>query len=220
MLTSKFLVIVDLDTERQVNKEKWKPAIFVLSGPSGVGKDAVLSRMKQQGHPLYYVVTATTRPQRPGEKDGVDYCFLSQADFHRMVEGEELLEWAEVYGHLYGVPKQQVEQALAQGRDVIMKVDVQGAATIKRLFPEAVLIFLAPPSMEKMVQRLRRRQTEAPSAEELRLKTATEEMESLPLFDYMVVNDEDKVAQAISQIEAIITAEKCRVKPALPLHSL
>jgi guanylate kinase len=197
-----------------------EPLLIVLSGPSGAGKDAVLSRMKELGHPLYYVVTATTRPQRPGEKDKVDYYFLSEADFHRMVEGGELLEWAQVYGHLYGVPKQQVNQALAQGQDVIIKVDVQGAATIKRLFPQAVLIFLAPPSLDELAQRLSRRQTEPTPGEELRLKTALEEMKNLPLFDYVVVNHKDEMAGAISQIEAIITAEKCRVKPTLLLYSL
>jgi len=203
-----------------VDNEKQRPSIFVLSGPSGVGKDTILNRMKQLAYPVYYVVTATTRPQRPGEKEGMDYYFLSEADFHRMVERGELLEWAHVYDHFYGVPKQQVEQALAQGQDVMIKVDVQGAATIKRLFPEAVLIFLAPPSMEELAQRLRRRETESACGGELRIKTAAEEMKSLPLFDYVVINHQNKMAQTISQIEAIITAEKCRVKPTLPLHSL
>jgi guanylate kinase len=176
--------------------------------------------MRKLGYPLYYVVTATTRPQRPGEREGMDYYFLSEADLQGMMERGELLEWAEVYGHRYGVPKQQVDQALAQGQDIMIKVDVQGAATIKRLFPHAVLIFLAPPSVEELAQRLSRRQTESTLASELRLKTALEEMKSLPLFDYVVVNHKDEMAGAISQIEAIITAEKCRVKPTLPLHSL
>jgi guanylate kinase len=199
---------------------KQSPLLIVLSGPSGVGKDAALSRMRELEYPLYYVVTATTRPQRPGEKDKVDYYFLSEADFQGMIERGELLEWAQVYGHLYGVPKQQVEQALVQGQDVMIKVDVQGAATIKHLFPGAVLIFLAPPSVEELAQRLRRRQTESTPGEELRLKTALEEMKSLPLFDYVVVNHKDEMAETIYQIEAIITAEKCRVKPTLHLHSL
>ena len=185
--------------------------VFVLSGPSGVGKDAVISRMKELGYPLQFIVTATNRPKRAGERDGVDYFFLSKEKFCEKIERAELLEWAEVYGHHYGVPKDQVKQALTESKDVMIKVDIQGAATIKKLLPQAILIFLTPPSLEELTERIKKRQTESSPDLKLRLETAKREMESLPLFDYVVVNQE--VDQAVSQINAIITAEKLRVNP-------
>ena len=187
--------------------------VVILSGPSGVGKDAVLSRMRELGYPFRYIVTVTTRPQRAKEKNGEDYHFLSEKRFREMIERGELLEWAMVYGYSYGVPKQPVKQAIAQSQDVIIKVDIQGADTIKQLLPGAVLIFLAPPSVEELTQRLRQRKTESAADLELRLEIAGKEMESLPQFDYVVVNPVDGVETAVSQIDAIITAEKCRVNP-------
>lgn len=189
------------------------PLLIVISGPSGVGKDAVLDAMRRMRYPLYFAVTATTRPQRRGETAGRDYHFVSRSEFEQMVERRELLEWANVYGNLYGVPKRQVQQALAEGRDVVVKVDVQGAATIKNILSETVFIFVAPPSMSDLEERLKQRKTESGVDLELRMKTAQEEMGSLPLFDYVVVNHEGRVELAVSQIESIITAEKCRVKP-------
>ena len=188
------------------------PLFIVISGPSGVGKDAVLNAMRRMRYPLYFAVTATTRPQRRGENDGVDYHFVSKAEFERMIEKGELLEWANVYGNLYGVPRHQVQQALAEGLDVVVKVDVQGAATIKNVLPEAVFIFVAPPSMSDLEERLRQRKTESGVDLELRMKAAHEEMGSLPLFNYVVVNHENQVDLTVSQIESIVTAEKCRVK--------
>lgn len=185
----------------------------MLSGPSGVGKDVVLARMKELGRPLHYTVTATTRPQRGTERDGVDYQFLSPAKFEEMVAKGELLEWAKVYGYWYGVPKEQVKQALEQGLDVIIKADVQGAATIRRAAPQALLIFLTPPSMAELEARLRQRKTESGFDLNLRLKTAREETKCLPLFDYVVVNRQNQVDLAVAQIDAIISAEKCRVNP-------
>ena len=129
-----------------------------------------------------------------------------------MIEKGELLEWANVYGNLYGVPRKPITQALAEGKDVIIKVDIQGAATIKRIAPEAVLIFISPPSMEETQRRLKERKTESATDLGSRLKKAKEEMESLPLFDYVVVSQRDGIDPAISQIEAVITAEKCRTK--------
>lgn len=189
------------------------PLLVVLSGPSGVGKDAVLARMKGQGRPYHFTVTATTRPRRRGEVEGRDYHFLSPEEFHRMREQGQFLEWAQVYGHYYGVPREQVRSALAQGRDVIIKADVQGAATIRSLVPQAAFIFLAPASLEELEERLRQRQTESSLDLELRMRTAREEMRQLPQFDYVVVNPRDQIDRAVLQIEAIITAEKCRVKP-------
>ncbi|TET40310.1 MAG: guanylate kinase [Dehalococcoidia bacterium] len=188
-----------------------KPLLIVLSGPSGVGKDVVLARMKELGYPLHYTMTATTRPQREGESDGADYHFISPARFEEMVKRGELLEWAKVYGNRYGVPKHQVEEALGRGLDVIVKADVQGAATIKGVVPQALLIFLAPPSMEQLEERLRQRKTESTIDLNLRIETAREEMKCLPMFDYVVVNRQDRPDLAVAQIDAIITAEKCRV---------
>ncbi len=189
------------------------PLLIIISGPSGVGKDATLTRMKKAEPLFHYVVTATTRPKRPGEKDGVDYRFLSEDQFHQLAETKQLLEWAKVYGNYYGVPKEEIKEALNRGQDVIVKVDVQGASTIKQILPDAVFIFLISPSTEELANRLKRRQSQ-PSAElNLRLNKAREEMESLSLFDYVVVNYTDKLDLAVSQINAIVTAEKCRVKP-------
>jgi guanylate kinase len=167
--------------------------------------------MKELGCPLEFVVTATTRPRRPVETDNVDYHFVSDDTFQRMLKDNKLLEWAKVYGYSYGVPKEPIREALKRGRDVIAKVDVQGAATIKKLMPRAVIIFLLPPSMEELTTRLKRRLTESPEAMAHRLATAEEEIEKLPIFDYAVVNRQGEIDQAVSEITAIITAEKCRV---------
>lgn len=194
-----------------LKQSKQMPLLIVLSGPSGAGKDTVLDRMKELDLPCHYVMTLTTRPRRPGESNGVDYHFTSEAEFQEMIQQGELLEWAKVYGHWYGVPKQQVEQALERGEDIVVKLDVQGAATIKNLFPEAVLIFLTPPSIEEQARRLQQRKSESTAELELRIKTIQEEMKYLPLFDYVVVNFQGEIDSAISQIKAIITAEKQRV---------
>ena len=190
-----------------------KPLLIVLSGPSGAGKDAILTRMKELGCPLEYIITVTTRPQRAKERDNVDYHFVSEERFQEMVKKGELLEWANVYGNWYGVPKEPVKQALDRGRDIIVKVDTQGAATIKKNLPQAVFIFLIPPSMEELVLRLKQRQTESPFDLSLRVKIAEEEIKQLSLFDYMVVNKRDRVDLAVADIRAIITAEKCRTSP-------
>jgi guanylate kinase len=190
-----------------------KPFLIVLSGPSGVGKDAVLARMKEMGCPLECIVTVTTRPRRVRERDNVDYNFVSTGKFLRMIENKELLEWANVYGNMYGVSKEPIKQALESGKDAIVKVDIQGAATIKKLVPQAVLIFLMPPSMEELFTRLEQRQTESAFDLALRKKTAEEEIKQLSLFDYIIVNKQREINRAVSQIMAIITAEKCRVTP-------
>ena len=189
------------------------PLLIVISGSSGIGKDAALNRMKELGYPFHYTVTFTTRTQRAGERDGGDYYFVSKSSFKELVQQDEFLEWAEVYGNWYGVPKKQIKQALDSGQDIIVKIDVQGAATVKKLVPEAILIFFAPPSMEELEERLRKRKTESAADLELRIKTAMEEMNSLPLFDYVVVNHQDAMDSTIAKINAIVTAEKCRVKP-------
>ena len=183
-----------------------KGRLFVLSGPSGVGKDAVLSKIRRFERPYFFTTTATTRPMRSGERDGVDYIFLDCGAFRRMIERGELLEWAEVYGNLYGVPKSQVIEARDRGLDVIVKVDVQGANTIKRMMPEATLIFLAPPDMPALERRLRSRKTETEADFMLKLETAGEEVKEAHRFDHRVVNHDDGIEEAASAIDRIIRA--------------
>lgn len=190
-----------------------KPLLLVLSGPSGSGKDAVLARMKELGYPLKYIVTVTTRLKRSNERDNVDYHFVSRKSFQKMIEHGNLLEWANVYGNRYGVPKQAVKEALDGGQDTIIKVDIQGATTIRKLLPQAVFIFLVPPSMPELATRLKTRHTESAADLALRLKTAEEEVKKLPLFDYVIVNKRDGIDQVVADISAIISAEKCRVTP-------
>ena len=197
---------------RKKTAEK-RPLFIVLSGPSGIGKDAILTKMKESDYPIEYITTVTTRPRRAKERDNIDYHFVSTESFQKMITGNELLEWANVYGNWYGVPKKPVKQALDKGQDIIVKVDIQGAATIKKILPEAVFIFLIPASMEELATRLKQRQTESPSDLTLRTKTAEEEIEQLHLFDYIVVNKQDEIDLAVSEIKSIISAEKCRVTP-------
>ncbi|MBN1219639.1 MAG: guanylate kinase [Anaerolineae bacterium] len=188
------------------------PLLIVISGPSGVGKDVTINCLKESGYPFHFVVTATTRPQRPDEIDGVDYFFVSKSNFADMIENDELLEYAVVYGDYKGIPKQQVREALASGKDVIMRIDVQGAATIRRLVPEAVLIYLSAESEEMLIQRLRERKTDPEDQLKIRIATAREEAKRLDLFDYVVINAEGKLSETCQKIVAIITAEKCRVE--------
>ena len=189
------------------------PILVVLSGPSGVGKDSILMRMRDIGFPFHFVVTATSRPMRPGERDGYDYHFVSEERFKQMIEQGELLEWAEVYGHYKGIPKSEVRQALQSNRDVLLRIDVQGASTIKQLAPDAVFVFLAPGSFDELRNRLQWRRTESPDQMERRLEMAHQEMAALDEFDYVVINREDHLDDAVGQIRAIIVAEKHRVRP-------
>lgn len=189
------------------------PILVVLSGPSGVGKDSILMRMRDVGFPFHFVVTATSRPMRPGERNGYDYHFVNEDEFKQMIDAGELLEWAEVYGHYKGIPKSEVRQALQSGRDVILRIDVQGASTIKQLAPDAVFVFLAPGNFDELRNRLQWRRTESPDQMERRLQMARREMEALDEFDYVVVNREDHLDDAVGQIRAIIVAEKHRVRP-------
>ncbi len=190
-----------------------KSLLIILSGPSGVGKDALLNRMKDLKYPLEYITTVTTRPRRAGERNHIDYHFITTEKFQEMIKKGELLEYANVYGNWYGVPKQLVKQALESGQDTIAKVDIQGAASIKKIVPQAVFIFLMPPSIEELGIRLKKRHTESSFDLNLRLQTATEEMKQLSLFDYVVYSQRDDIARAVADIAAIITAEKCRVTP-------
>jgi guanylate kinase len=189
------------------------PLLVVISGPSGVGKDAVLSRFKKTESRTQFIITMTTRTRRPKEIDGVDYRFVSNEVFESLRKKNELLESANVYGNWYGVPKQPIREALKAGQDAIVKVDVQGAATIKKIIPEAIFIFLMPPSLDELGNRLRQRYTEKPHELDTRLHTATSEIKQASKFDYVVINNKDSLDIALGEIRAIITAERCRVTP-------
>ncbi len=182
--------------------------LVVISGPSGVGKDAVLERMKRLPRPWHFIVTATTRPKRSGERDGVDYIFLTEQAFEALLTRDGFLEHARVYGRYYGGPRAQVEEALASSKDVLVKTDVQGARTIRSKIPGAVLVFLAPPDMQELDRRLRERKSETPEDLERRIRTATSEMACTPEFDYVVVNHTGQLEQAATEIEGIMAREK------------
>lgn len=186
--------------------------LIVISGPSGVGKDTIARRLiEQEPGSFHFVVTATTRPPREGEIDGVDYIFVDTDEFARMIDEGELLEYAIVYNDYKGVPKQQIRDAFATGKDVIMRVDAQGAATIRRLAPKALFLFLIAESEEAMVRRLRERKSETPEGLRLRTATARQEMRRIKEFDYVVVNPDSRPEDAVNDIMCIIRAARCRV---------
>ena len=190
-----------------------QPLLIVISGPAGVGKDSLVKRIRERGYQFHFVVTATDRPPRPGEVHGVDYFFFTPEEFLRMEREGELLEHAIVYGQRKGVPKQQVREAMAYGKDVIMRLDVQGAATIRSLVPGAVLIFLTASSDEELVQRLCKRGGDTPEQLQKRIATARDEMRQMSEFDYVVVNRDGELDRAVDDALAIIRAEHCRVEP-------
>ncbi len=189
------------------------PLLLVLSGPSGVGKDLLLTRLREAGRPYHFTVTATTRPRRSGEHDGVDYHFVSAQEFESMIANEELLEWANVFGNYYGVPKSQVMDAMARGKDVILKIDIQGAETVRSLAPDALFIFLAPPSDAELERRLRGRNTESDEALTTRIEQARDELQEAEKFDYTVVHHTDATDEAALEIEDIIRVERHRDPP-------
>ncbi len=191
-----------------------QPLLIVLSGPSGVGKDTVIQRMKERRLPFHFVVTATTRPARPGEVHGRDYFFVSSDEFAEMIEKDELLEYAIVYNDYKGIPKQQVREALKSGMDVIMRVDVQGAARVRALTHEgACLLFLTTTTEDELVERLRARKSETPEGLNLRIATARKELERMNEFDYCVINHDMTLDGTVDKIIAIIEAEHSRVRP-------
>lgn len=191
-----------------------KPLVIVISGPSGVGKDAVIKKLQHSRSDVHFVVTATTRPMRPGEVDGVDYYFMSKSEFQEMIENHELLEHAIVYGDYKGIPKQQVREFMSQGMDVVLRVDVQGAATVRSILgSEAIFIFLVAESEMALVKRLIERKTETMDKMLVRVATAREELTRMEEFDYVVVNQEGCLDRTVSLIGSIIDAEKARVKP-------
>jgi guanylate kinase len=187
-----------------------EPLLVVISGPSGVGKDSVIQAMKERQLPFYFVVTATSRPKRDNEIHGVDYFFISTDEFVAMIENDELLEYATVYEEYKGVPKEQVRRALESGKDVIMRVDVQGAATIRKISPQACLIFLTAQDEAELIERLKQRKTETREGLNTRIATAREELQRMPEFDYVVLNRDSHLDEAVDTILAIIRAEHHR----------
>jgi guanylate kinase len=189
-----------------------EPLLIVISGPSGSGKDTVVRCMQERGLEFHFVCTATTRPKRPDEEHGKDYWFVSHDEFARMIEQNELIEYALVYGDYKGVPREQVRQALASGRDVIMRLDVQGAETVRKLVREALLIFITTESEEELVQRLQQRQTETPDDLAIRIATARKELKRLGAFDYVIINHDSLIDHTVDVVQAIIEAEHHRVR--------
>jgi guanylate kinase len=187
------------------------PLVVVISGPSGVGKDETIKAMKTSGLPLHFVVTATTRPRREGEEDGTDYRFVSMAEFAEMIEQQELLEHAVVYGDYKGIPKQQVRDALASNLDVILRIDVQGASTIRTMVPGVVTIFMVAESVDELERRLRERKTDPADRLKMRIATAREETKRVGEFDYVIVNRRAQLDETVKTIQAIMTAEKLKV---------
>lgn len=199
------------DETNPFNPNRIEPLMIVISGPSGVGKDSVIQALKEHNAHLHIVVTATTREPRSGEVDGVDYFFLSKDQFAEMIEQGELLEYAVVYNDFKGIPKAQVRQALESGKDVIMRVDVQGAATLREVYPQVLLIFLTVQDEEELNNRLILRKKDKPEEIKLRIATARQELKRIKEFDYVVVNREDHLDETVETISAIIRAEHHRV---------
>ncbi len=188
-----------------------RPLLVIISGPSGVGKDVTIQRMEARGYPCHFVVTTTTRERRPNEVDGVDYHFISEAQFAEMIAKGELLEHAIVYGQHKGIPKAGVRAALASGQDVIMRLDVQGAATVRQLVPQAITVFLTAETEEALIERLRRRRTEDDTQLQRRIVAARAELRRIGEFKYRLINRECALDETVDQVIAIIRAEKCRV---------
>lgn len=184
--------------------------VFVITGPSGVGKGTVVRQLLKQVNNLYLSVSATTRAKREGEEEGVHYYFKSKDEFQEMIDSDDLLEWAEFAGDLYGSPKFPINNYLSCGKDVLLEIEIQGAKQVKQKCPDSILIFLAPPSFEALEERLIKRQTESIEKVKIRLNKAKQEMKKLNLFHYLVVND--KLDEAVNNVTGIILAERCKIR--------
>src|SRR5437588_3280686 len=205
---------MQLETESSVSQQDRTPPssqakqglLFVLSAPSGTGKDSVINALKQQDMDFYVVPSVTTRAPRPGESEGHPYHFISQEQFQQMIAHDELLEYANVHGNWYGQPRQPIRDNLNAGRDVLLKIDVQGAATIRRKVPQAIFIFLVPGSFEELTERLTTRQTETSVERQHRLADAQNELAQQSMYDYVIVNRQNHLQEAVDQLRTIMRA--------------
>src|SRR5437879_703688 len=210
---------MQLETDHSMPQQDLAPSspkpglLFVLSAPSGTGKDSVINALKAQGMDFYVVSSVTTRLPRPGESEGNPYHFVSQEQFNKLVEADELLEYANVHGNWYGQPRQAIRDNLRAGRDVLLKIDVQGAATVRRKVPQAIFIFLIPESLEELTQRLNERKTETTGELERRLADARTELAQQHWYDYVVINRQGHLQEAVDYVRAIMLAEHCRTQP-------
>lgn len=184
--------------------------LIVLSGPSGVGKNTLVKKGLEVLDNITYSISATTRKPREGERDGIDYFFISEREFKERIARNEFLEWAEVYGNFYGTPRAYIESMLEKGVDVILDIDIQGAASIRRNCTDGVFIFIVPPSSTELMNRLRRRGTESEAAILSRISNVSAELKAIPEYDYILVNTD--IEETTERLKSIVIAERCKVK--------
>ncbi len=187
--------------------------LFVLSAPSGTGKDTVIHALKEKGVSFHVVASVTTRAPRPGESEGHPYYFVSPEQFEGMIAHNELIEYAQVHGNWYGQPLQQIKENLQKGYDVLLKIDVQGAATVREKVPGAIFIFLVPGTIDELVERLTQRSTESEAERKRRLTDAQHELAQQEHYDYTIVNRQGQLDEAVNNLQAIMQAEHCRTRP-------
>jgi len=207
--------VTDLQTAVHLNKSSTRGTLFVVSSPSGGGKGTLIRRVLECVDNLSYSVSYTTRGPRPGEVDGREYFFIDRTTFDEMIAGGEFLEWACVHGNFYGTSKSQIAEKTASGVDMILEVDVQGAASVRQLLMDSVSVFILPPSFAVLRQRLCARGTDPPEQLEVRLSNAPDELRQYSLFDYVIINDE--IERAVGQLASIIYAERARCVRQEPL---
>jgi guanylate kinase len=183
--------------------------LLVISGPSGVGKGTLCTALYKEVSDISYSISATSRLPRPGEVHGVDYYFCSRSEFEGMIKQDDFLEWAVVYGNLYGTPKSQVQEAVKKGKDIILEIDIEGARQIKNKFPDGVFVFIAPPSLEELAERLAKRGADSEDEIQRRLHLASKELENVSNYDYIVHNND--LETAFLMLKSILLAERCRV---------